>query len=221
MVKGVPNLTLDDAMRYIVLPCNPLRGPIMMDYLNQGEFIPGLVDQSYADDTNHFWGLRNMNDSINSFWRIVKTWVTPTCDDVYTWIRELCKHIIVLHEMYDTDLGPLNDPPFLIGSLALMNGYVDDFVTQEVTAAYKSVLEGDGARSALEYLLTNVRVGENRVDMRSANPEFLAVAYKHICGIVHQTLIPWHQRGEIDGPKREKGEAYQRRLYTDHKQTAS
>ena len=213
--KDLANLTLDDAMKFIVLPCNPLGGPIMMDYLNQGKFNMGLVDQSYNDDLNHFRAPRSMNDSINSFWRLVKTWVTPTCDEVYSWIRELCKHIIVLHELFEFDLGPVRDPPYIMGSLALMNGFVEDYDTDEVTAAYKAVLEGDGPRSALEYLLTNVRTGKNRVDIRSANTEFLAVTYKHICGIVNQTLIPWHHQGKIDGPEREKGEGYQVRLYTD------
>ena len=130
------NLTFDEAMLEIVLPCNPLRGPIMMDYLNHGDFRVGLVDQSYEDDTDHFWRMDNMSRSINSFWRIVRTWVTPTCDDMYTWIRDLCKHIIVMHELFETGLGVMGRPDILMASLELMTGFVENIMQRKSTRLY-------------------------------------------------------------------------------------
>ena len=135
------NLTFDEAMLEIVLPCNPLRGPIMMDYLNHGDFRVGLVDQSYEDDTDHFWRMDNMSRSINSFWRIVRTWVTPTCDDMYTWIRDLCKHIIVMHELFETGLGVMGRPDILMDTLELMTGFVENINPLEAAREYKAVLE--------------------------------------------------------------------------------
>ena len=129
MTQNRANLTFDEAMVEIVLPCNPLRGPIMMDYLNHGDFRVGLVDQSYEDDTDHFWRMDDVHNSITSFWRIVRTWVTPTCDDMYTWIRDLCKQIIVMHEMFNTGLGT-----------GYFDGYprINDRVCREYHSTYRS-----------------------------------------------------------------------------------
>ena len=209
------NLTFDEAMLEIVLPCNPLRGPIMMDYLNHGDFRVGLVDQSYEDDTDHFWRMDNMSRSINSFWRIVRTWVTPTCDDMYTWIRDLCKHIIVMHELFETGLGVMGRPDILMDTLELMTGFVENIIPLTAAQEYKAVLEGENVRAALVYLLSMVRVGKNRVDIRNCNTEFIKVLYKQVCGTVKNVLIPWQRQGKVDMPERERSEAYQRRLYTE------
>ena len=209
------NLTFDEAMLEIVLPSNPLRGPIMMDYLNHGDFRVGLVDQSYEDDTDHFWRMDNMSRSINSFWRIVRTWVTPTCDDMYTWIRDLCKHIIVMHELFETGLGVMGRPDILMDTLELMTGFVEGFNPLTAAQEYKTVLEQENVRTALVYLLSLVRVGKNRVDIRDCNTEFITVLYKQICGTVKNVLIPWQRQQKVDMPERERSEGYQRRLYTE------
>ena len=186
-------LKTDDAVYHHVLSHNPLRGSILLDYFYAGDQtkVPTLVMGTMRDGKFPPKKELEIDKAIGNFWRLFNTWVVPTVYQYNTWIRDLCRHALAMHETYNIGLGPLKDAQFMVVSLynaGMLNqyGYSDE---KDLEEEYARIAKGSVRAAIVNFLGYVRRDKDTRYDMRGKNVEFLHVLQNHIRGIVKDVLL--------------------------------
>ena len=221
-------LTTDDLVASIILKYNPLHGPILLDYLTNNKWYPGLVTtcfQKQAKDCRFPREELSMTWAARNFWRLVGKWLNPTQSVVHGWIRDLIRHTIVMDEIfYDGNMeNHVMDQVHLVcASLLRMHGCVahaakikPEMFESTYAEALKSKL---GKRAAMKVLLAVVERGERNINITRTSMELVNTLRKAVSEMWKNTIF--HQWLETpddyeDNEKFEMQERYQVLFYKD------
>ena len=197
----VVTITFDKAVADNVLRYHPLRGCILADYLTAGKIAPLELSQIiYSRSIPQM--TFTIDEAIDRFRQLVRRWVIPKVDYLYTTILYLCRHIIVLSESYDgVGIGPMADGRLMFEELQKITGLCDPSLNPVQSAGeYNAILKSAGKRDALAYFMSKVKTGDNRINCTKQELELVAVLGNYISGIVGKTY-ELKQQGKADPVK--------------------
>ena len=204
----------DTALNINILKARPIPGPIILEYF-YGNFKSEILDVTYGSE-NYARPQVGIDVSIHQYWSLINSWRFPTQYTVFKWVRDMIRHIICMHERFNTLLGPLENPEFMFGHLKQMTGFVQDFDEDNAKEMYALVLRESGIRVAVRDVLALFEKSKiRRVDIREANPEFIRVLNAHIAHNVQSQLISLNLQEKVDVPGVILSERYRDAFYKD------
>ena len=212
-------LTTDDLVAKFVLKSNPLQGPIILDYLTEGEMGPDLVNICYQKDNITFPHKElSMVNAAKNFWRLVRKWSNPTRSSIYGWIRDLCRHTIALDELFYSGRYSghvLDDVSTVCQGLKSMNGCIQTVDLGLLEATYATSLKRS-KRDAMKVLLSAVIKDQKRMATDRLNLELVDILRRCVGQMWFNSIYKFHREGQGDYSDYEtKGGAYQVAFYKD------
>lgn len=186
-------MTFDVALESLFHMYNPLRGPIVLDYLvGKNADFPAMVLAAYQNK-NLGRETRLIDTQIIKFWQMVDDWMVPTKVHVVDWVRALMGHCCAMQEVFQFKASVLEDPKIfydgvvrlcrgLFGARSILKG------TEGEETAYVEAYKRDGHKAAID-LWERCVIEEDesdymqkRVDLRTTEGrEFIKYLYVHVC----------------------------------------
>lgn len=92
-------MRIDDIIQSKILGANPMNGIILAEFISQ--YKPEAYRKSWYD--NSFDSIKRDEYPIEAvsdvFWHFYRTYVTPTIEEYFTWIRDLHKHLVCFEKL--------------------------------------------------------------------------------------------------------------------------
>ena len=213
-------LDTDIAVNSEILKDHPIPGPIILEYY-YGVFNETILGATYnGREYKRPKVIKHM--AISQYWDLIDNWRVPTQYDVFTWARDIIRHIIAMNESFNTSLGILADNPNeLFTSLRQMTSFCKDFDPDLAADEYGETYQKTGGtpsekvRTAIGSFYAMFEQSKTkRVDIRASNLELIRTLSHIVAYNVVQELVPMHEKGK-KVIERILSSAYEDRFFQD------
>ena len=213
-------LDTDIAVNSEILKDHPLPGPIILEYIF-GAWETSILGKTYNRELyERPKVIKQM--AVAQYWELIEKWRVPTQYQVFKWARDLVRHIIAMHESFNTPLGEIYDNPnWLFGALDAMTGFCKDFDPHKAAEDYTTVMretegaESEKVRAAItDFLGLFEQSKTKRFDIRNSNMEVIRGLAHQIAYNVRENLLPLFDKGQ-NVIEKFIGRAYKDRFYQD------